>query len=701
MSDLPLFPQVRGRGQVFPFPDAGRLVEENPPCLAWLPLDSKPRYTAVIYDEAGNEIWRGETEKNYIIPTPLPHAGNYSWNVFADGMQRGETRFTLSENAVPIRRVTAQELYDAIPDARPRHLFSASDIETLRETRTGEIAVLRRNIETAYADGLPERPRYHWDADALPMREYINVCRQYVDRNLAACAIGYALLGDEQAGAFAKKLFFTVLDWNPDGPCSQISSWGDEVGLSMSRTLPSVFDMLYPLLDEKERIYAARTVRIYGQQCWDRLKHLDFCANPGNSHCGRIPAYMGETALALKGTGVQSREEAIAWLDYALDIYGGIFPHYGTPDGGWAEGVFYATSYTRWYLPFFCAVERYSGCALLHRPFYQRLPQYFLHFASPDYENHPFGDGYWCSSEDPEWPGFFAQNPLRLYADRFGPELARQRTAASVDQPLYQLHVLDAFIPDGQKPPVSLTGEAKDLQAFPDAGFVAMHTDLRDPAHDLTVLARASRFGSDSHRHADQGNFAIFCGGSAMISPSGYFGRAYGTKHHFQWLKTSKAHNVLLVNGEGQATHSHLPTGKIVRCTEENSVKTAVLDLTNAYTGLLTQWIRTITLTERTVTVEDHVVAENAVTLTYPLHALSCPTLCGNDLHIVHGGHRLTVHPETGDLANCTVTDQFDVDLNEGEPEAYHVTRPTQYHAYYETPARPVHDLRVVFTWNE
>ena len=51
MSDLPIFEQIRSRGQIFPFPDEGRLVEENPPCLSWLPLKSKPRYTVVLNEE--------------------------------------------------------------------------------------------------------------------------------------------------------------------------------------------------------------------------------------------------------------------------------------------------------------------------------------------------------------------------------------------------------------------------------------------------------------------------------------------------------------------------------------------------------------------------------------------------------------------------------------------------------------------------
>ena len=170
----------------------------------------------------------------------------------------------------------------------------------------------------------------------------------------------------------------------------------------------------------------ARTVAAYANQCERRLKKIDFCQNPGDSHCGRLPAYLGEAAMVLKGMDVVPQDVLVRWLTYAVDIYSGIFPYFGGPDGGWAEGMFYASSYTKWFLPFFCAVERFSGVSFLRRPFYQRLIRYFQHFCPPGWEIHPFADGYWCKPDDAEWPGFFAQNPYHIYAERFGSELTRK-----------------------------------------------------------------------------------------------------------------------------------------------------------------------------------------------------------------------------------------------------------------------------------
>ncbi len=681
--------------ELFPFPEDGRLAEENPPCLSWLKVPGEKEYTAVVYRD-GREIWRGTTEKNFIVPAPLPGPGEYSWNLFAGDRERGEYRFTLSAHAVSIHRTTGEALYDAIPDERPRHLFSASDLPALRKRRT-ICENLLKNIELALIDGIPGRPMFHRDPDALPYREYFGRFRDFCDRDLIACALGYAVLGDEKAGAHAKELFLTFCDWNPEGPCSLNGRWGDEVGLSMARCLPSALDLLWPLLSEKERDYAARTVRAYGEQCLVRLRRLDFTQNPGSSHAGRIPAYLGEAAAVLKGTGVQSRAEAVEWLDCALEIYGGIFPYYGTPDGGWAEGPFYASSYTKWYLPFFSLVERFTPCRFLDRPFYQRLPQFLLHFASPAFENHPFGDGYWCRTEDKEWPGFFAQNPLRVYAARTGPELARRRSAEAEKTGLYLLHLLDLFLPDGEPPETLLCGEAENAAVFPDAGFVSMHTALCDPETDLAVLARASKFGSDSHRHADQGSFALFCSGVALVSPSGYFGREYGSEHHRHWCNTTRAHNAILIDGEGQATNSMSSVGKIVSCVDEGARKTAVLDLSAAYPSL-TLWHRTLVLEAGRLTVTDEIEAEKTVSVTWPLHTLSRPEADGGAIRVTRSGITMRAEPLEGGLELREILDRFPVDLNAGQPEKYHVTMPEQFHVFWETKAAKRHRITVALT---
>ena len=694
MSDK-MLPQNRTNDrQNFPFPLDSAVVYETPPTLIWVPVEDSKRYTVTVWNAEGREVFSAETAESYYYDNKRWQPGEYSWDVCDEwGRRRGVWRFTISPDAVFFDRPTAEEILASVPKEHPRDLFTREDLPGLLSDRQKELDALKRNIATALQNPLPEPPKFQHGVGHLPYREYFGRFRDYCDRDLVALALGYAILGDEAAGAKGKTLLLTLCDMNPLGPCSVLGKWGDEVGLSMSRCLPAVFDLLYPTLDEKQRHYVAKTVAVYAEQCKERLDITDYKNNPKASHAGRIPAYLGEAAIVLRGEGVRSEETLRGWLEYALDIYCGPFPHYGTPDGAWAESAFYATSYTKWFLPFFSAVERFSKKSLFHRPFYMRYSQFALHFCNPDYEIHPFGDGYWCTSEDEEWPGFFAQNPYRVYAERFGPAPARELMNRLAAPELFKLHLLDVFLPKGKdEAGNALTGNAEECALFSEGGYVALHTDM-GAKDDICLLTRATPFPYGSHRHADQGSFALFVGGKALISPSGYFGRQYGTKHHFEWTVSTKAHNVPLINGMGQTGE----VGSVGRITAfDAKSRSCTLDLSALYDGV-SSFTRRFELDEGGLTLTDEITADEPVSILYPLHALSEPCLRDGSVSIERGGALLDIKLLEGKHSLFEITDEYDVPLNEGEPEEFAVTMPKQYHVYYTAEAKMHHTIKMRF----
>lgn len=709
-----LLPQERtSSSQIFPFPRNGEKVGETPPSFCWLKVDGVDAYEVLIRDGAGTTVWNGITCKNYIVPGILLEPGFYAWNLFGKERERGWWAFEILPGAVRFLRPSAADVLMKVPMEHPRHLFFSRDIPVLTEIRFAEIETLKRNIQTALKAGMPEPPRFHHDEGALPYREYFGRHRDFCDRDLVACALGHTLLGDVQAGKHAVDSLLTICDWNPAGPCSLLGPWGDEVGLSNARCLPAVYDMIWDLLSEKERIWVEQTIAAYALQCEELLIRLDFAQNPGNSHAGRIPAYLGEAALVLKGSAVPY-ETLERWLSLSLDIYGSFFPHYGGPDGGWAEGVFYGSSYTKWYLPFFMAIERFSGVRFLDRPFYRNVIHFFLHFSPPGWESHPFCDGYWCRCDDLEWPGFFAQNPYRLYAQRSGMDLAIKWAQEAATPEIFKLHLLDVFIPDGKPENQRLADEWTRTRSFPDAGFISLHTDLVNQERDTALLARASRHGSASHQHPDQGSFALIHRGRTLISPSGYFGRQYGTRHHREWTNSTRAHNAILVDGVGQESNSHRATGRIVSCGDKGDLLFAELDLIGAY-PMLKVWHRRFTLYPNGVlVVRDHIEAEKPVVISWLLHTLSEPTggqdntasqdsiaTQDNTASLDRGGTHLEIRPLSGLPGPCSISGEFGIALNDGVPEAYQVSMPQQYHLTWTTPAAAVHDIHVIFVVEE
>ena len=692
--------------QLFPAPRDGEVIYETPPAFCWLKLPGISKYRVVLTDEKGKEVYSIETAKNAAVPEIILPPGNYRWNLWGDGEERGWQNFSISADAVEFLRPTAEEVLKGIPLEHPRHLFAKSDIKTLRCTRSAELETLKRNVDLAYTRPIPSPPMYHIlrESWGLHVRRYIGgkgAFRDDCDRDLVACSLAYALLDDEKAAERARVVLLTMLSWNPAGACHPgEGDWGDEPGLSLSRCLPAVYDLLYNYLNESERRLAQRTIAHYAALVEERLLTLDFLYSPGESHAGRIPAYLGEAALVLYGTDTVPEETLKRWLSYALEIYGSVFPHFGWPDGGWAEGVFYGSSYTKWFLPFFSAVARFSGKNFLDRPFYQRVPHYFLHFAAPERENHPFCDGYWCNSTDDEWPGFYAQNPFRVYSQRTGPQLARAWSQKLASPDIFRLHLLDVFLPDMPPPAKNVSFEASDAQAFPDAGFAALHTNLTDYENDTALLLRASRYGAVSHQHADQGSFAISQGKTTLITPSGYFGAGYGTKHHFEWMRQTHAHNCILIDGQPQPW-KFTSTAKIIECGIDGPIRFAKVDLTEAY-PMLKSYTRSYTLEKRgdvsVAVVCDTLTADKPVTVSYLNHTLSEP-VChpGGIVNVERNGVKLEITPVEGLKSEVVCSDKFGVDVNEGVPDEFKVEMPPQYHLRWESEASVKHNVVVEY----
>lgn len=682
--------------QLFPSPRDGELVDETPPVFVFLQEKGAGDYRVEVLDASGRPVFDRVTGQSFIRPDQAFPAGEYRWRVSHGDAASDWVRFTVTERAVPFLRPDAGALLDAVPSCRPRHLFCREDIPELLRVHAPEIATLNRNVAVALADGMPEPPRFHQDPQAMAYHEYFVRHRQFVDRDLVACALAWALLADERARDHGVRLLMTLCAWDPKGPCAVDGPWGDEIGLSHARCLPAAVDLLWDALDEAQRRRALQTIACYGAQCRRRLEASDFLRNPGNSHAGRLPAYLGEMAFCLQGTGTVSRSVLLDWLGLALDVYSGFFPFFGGPDGGWAEGVFYATSYTKWYLPFFCAAQRYGQVNFLDRPFYQRYSRFLEHFVAPGQEQYPFGDGYWCTPESTEFPGFFAQNPYRVYAQRTGTPLLRRFERQLAAPRLFELHLLDVFLPPLPPPAHSLAEPAGRAALFPDAGLISLHTAPETPERDLALLARGSRYGSASHQHADQCSFCLKYGGVSLISPSGYYGRCYGTAHHRLWTNTSQAHNTILVDGQGQATWSAQAVAQVLSADDKGDCLTAEIDGTEAYPQM-TRWHRRFLLTDHALIVEDQVELARPLPLTWCLHMLSRPQVTGMGLRLCRQGIRLAVEPLEGLATPPLCTDRFATPLDEGVPPGLTPDLPPQYHAQWRTPPAQAHHIRVRF----
>lgn len=681
------FPQIRSEKSVFPSPEPGEVVQINPPSLQWVAEPGVERYRVRVESLPSEQVVaEGETVYNFFRFRDQLEPGDYRWNVYAGEDERGWSAFTVPADAWPFRVPTAKEVLAALPESHPRHIYFPEDLPELRERCAPELEVLKRNIALALEQGFMKYPDFWHETGRIRYRDALDEAREHFDRNLVACALGWLFLEDRAAGEFAREAVLHICEWNPAGPASVQGPWGDEVGLSICRTLPAVFDWTWNLYTESERLWIQRTLAQHARQIVELLDAQKFLANPGESHSGRLPGYLGEMALVL--SDFLPPETTEQYLTYVLDFYGSIFPHYGGRDGGWAEGVFYASSYTKWYLPFFLAVERLTGFSFLCKPFYRNLSQFFLHFAPPGQEAHPFGDGHWPTRT--EWPGFQAQNPFGIYADRFGPEEARRfsrQLNSEIDR--FELHLLDVIRPAAAVAHPDAAGPAMNSRVFRDTGFVSMRRCVADPKRDVALLARCSRYGTPSHQHADQGNFAILAGGHALIVPSGSFGYQFGEEHHRVWTMQTVAQNCILVDGRGQRKGSAEAVGRILEFGDDGAEATALFDLSAAY-PMLKSYRRRLVFNRMLLSckVVDEIAAEEPVVIDWRLHSYSEPRLTGNRVVIERGTGRVEfeVNSSLG-KGFRTVTDRFEYPAGSGtgvEPKRKLLR---QFHQNWQFPA--------------
>ncbi|MCK4297901.1 MAG: heparinase II/III family protein, partial [Planctomycetes bacterium] len=152
-------------------------------------------------------------------------------------------------------------------------------------------------------------------------------------------------------------------------------------------------------------------------------------------------------------------------------------------------------------------------------------------------------------------------------------------------------------------------------------------SDLSDAPDDVYLLFKSSPFGAWSHAYADQNTFYLHGFGEPLAICSGYY-PWYGSEHHTQWTWQSKAHNSILVDGEGQVAGTRASRGKIDRCVTSEWFDYCRGDAIEAYGGRLTRCFRHVLYVKETdgpgwFVIADDVASSKAATFQWLLHALS------------------------------------------------------------------------------
>jgi hypothetical protein len=607
-------------------PPDGSRVSVNPPSLTWvhdrdaigyiIQWATKPDFSNAVTVETR---WCVYTHHEPLKP------GTYFWRyrvVRKDGSTSEWSRtrrFAVPADAVIFPKPTMDELKRRIPKEHPRLFFRPEEIPKLRQWVKGEgqrvfEPLLREAEKLLKSEPTPE-PSVKGSIRDPQTRKYWWPNRE---QTLKACmeaetlALAYLLTGEKRFGEAARKWILHLASWDPDGPTN--FALNCEAAKPMLHRLPRAYDWAYDTLTEAEREKVRQVMRRRALDAWrsgevrEGNGHLN---EPYNSHGNRTWHKLAECAIAFFG----EIPEAEIWLDYAVNKFFAAYPVWSDDDGGWHEGLSYWAGYMSKFVWWAEVAEKALGIDSFRKPFFANVGNYALYTAPPGSPDMGFGDlSHSRPSSGWSFVPYFAaktQNPyLAWWAEQWGMKL-------TTNDPVIRL-VYGRLKPMKPKPPTDLSTS----KVFRGIGVAILNTTLLNSSDNVQIRFKSSPFGRQSHGHDPHNSFTLNAYGDALLVNCVYRDW-HGSPFHTQWCWSTKAHNALLVNGEGQKPHSPDPFGKIIAWEFKGSVDYVAGDATEAYEGRLKRFVRHIVFVKPDVIViADEVIASNPSTFQWMLHAL-------------------------------------------------------------------------------
>lgn len=529
-------------------PAEGQSVEVTPPPFLWVPAKTGSVYTLQVSTSGTFPAQETQTfpklRRPVFVPQkPLP-AGKWFWRYGIEtgaGTVFGRARaFTIPDNARPFPFPDWSEVIQRVPRQRPRLFFPGRRLEQVRAWSKGELkpaidslaASCEQEVGKELVAEPDKRPRGSgFGPWAIRIMRTTRPPMDVMER----CALAYLVTGNQRLGQEAKRRLQYFFSWDPEGTTSFFAY--DEPPMWMMMRGTRAYDWTFDLFTPDERTKIEANMKVRAGQFLKQLQRLPFESTPYESHSGRLPGFLGECAVSF----IHEWPEARDWLDYATLLYYTSYPAWGGDDGGWQEGPGYWSAYMQFALHHVVALREATGVDLMQKPFFRNTPYYGLYTATPYHQHSPFGDGQTNSPQRLASLMYvfstLTQNPyFRWHAEQ---------SAATVGADTLSLATYDPQLKS--RSPLGLP----QARQFPAVGLASFHTALGDKEKDIGFLMRSSPYGGVSHGHGDQNAYVIEAFGRGLAIATGYY-PWYGSPHHEQWTRATKAVNSILVDGRGQ-----------------------------------------------------------------------------------------------------------------------------------------------------
>ncbi len=600
----------------------------NPPSWIWLHEPGALTYTiqwASRADFGDARTVSGLSLNTYTHSAPLK-PGRWHWRYLCMDKTGQASNWSvprtvvIPKDAVEFPMPTRDEQRARVPEGHPRLFLRPEDLPRLRElavtTEAMTFQALRTQADLIIDAGPTPEPTQRGSARDKNDKEAVKYWWPNREQTVKAgteanvLAFLYLITREKQYGDAARKWLLHLASWDPDGPTN--FGLNCEAGKPMLYLPARAYDWAYDTLSEEDRATVQAAMRRRGLDAWksgeirEGVGHLN---QPFSSHGNRVWHKLGETGIAFLG----DFPEAAIWVDYAVNKFYAAYPVWSDEDGGWHEGV----SYWAGYMGKAVTWLQYAKSALaidgFKKPFFAQVGDFPLYVAPPHSPNIGFGD---LSYRPPStgWGGtmeFFVRGAAGSLASDHAPywrwwmEANGMKGESGIMGFLYRANLPSL-------PPAKAPTDLPVSKVFKGIGVASLHTTLLDSRDDVHLLFKSSPFGRQSHGHNPHNTFQLNAYGEELLTTCTYRD-LHGSRFHTRWVYSTRAHNAVLVDGEGGriVTHEFTPDWDYL-----------VGDATDAYGGRLLRYHRHIVFVKPDlILIYDNLVATNAATFQFMLHA--------------------------------------------------------------------------------
>ncbi len=613
-------------------PAAGAVSQVNPPSFSWRPQKGLRWEIECARGTRFNDIeYRVKNlEFNVHCPPRTFKPETYTWRYRGKDKKGRYTNwsqprtFSIASDAADMPLPAHKDLIGRIPKSHPRLFMRPENLGHLRELARGKMKQ-EYNKLVKECESLLARPHSTEEPSKYPKdmvrrsdrwREIWWRNRGYTIRALngaATLAFTWLLGGQEKYGLEAKRILLECAKWDPKGSTGY--RYNDEAGMPYSYYFSRTYTFVNDLLSEQEKKICRDVMKVRGDEMYNHLypRHL---WRPYGSHSNRAWHFLGEVGIAFLGE-VEGAED---WVWFAMNVFFNVYPVWCDEDGGWHEGINYWGGYQTLFTWWADVMREALGINAYTKPYYSKLGYYAMYLMPPNKVGGGFGDlnAKRTAEKNAELMSVITAQAHNGHWQWYVERLGGAYPASGYYQPDYIRFVRGVLPKVEAVPPDDLPTS----RLFHGTGQAYLNSNLTDAKTNVQVVFKSSPFGTQSHSYEANNSFLLWAYGKRLLIRTGRRD-GYGSKHHRDWMWSTRSVNNITVNGYGQAKHTSKAQGKISAFKTTPSMDIVIGEAGQAYEPELERFTRAIIFVKpELVVVYDRLEAKEPSTFEYWLHSV-------------------------------------------------------------------------------